>query len=335
VLTEQSYLEPNARWLRPTPVGDPEEWWRLIRDQDGVATRAQALVQGMTDEVIEANFAAHRWLPMFRGVFAVTTGEPTPEMWRRAALLFVRGAAVLSHETAAAVLGLPGGREQGPIHVTVPYGSSARGCEGLVVHRSRAFPYIVAKNSDPPVTNRAQTLIDLAVAAPNVREGMRVLTAGATSAKVPGQRIEEALAVRRPRRYRKALLAAAKLLVEGVESVLEAAYANDVELAHGLPTGVRQAPRIVEGHRRAEDIEYVVPCGVLTVRLDGWRTHANRRTARVDRARDNAAELENRGRLTFGYEEVRETPCVVARLVAIRLRQLGWQGRLTPCARCA
>ncbi len=50
-----------------------------------------------------------------------------------------------------------------------------------------------------------------------------------------------------------------------------------------------------------------MPLGVLTVRLDGWRTHANRRTARADRARDNAAELEGRARLTFGYEEVRDT----------------------------
>ena len=315
-------------------MGDPEEWWRQIREQDGVATRAQALVQGMTDEVIEANFAAHRWLPMFRGVFAVTTGEPTPAMWRRAALLFIRGAAVLSHETAAAVLGLPGGCETGPIHVTVAYGSSARGCDGIVVHRSRAFPHIVQKNSDPPVTNRAQTLIDLAVAAPTARDGMRVLTAGATQAHVPGERIMEALTIRRPRRYRKALLAAAQLLVEGVESVLEAAYANSVELAHGLPVGIRQAPRIVEGHRRAEDIEYCVASGVLTVRLDGWRTHANRRTARVDRARDNAAELENRARLTFGYEEVNETPCAVARLVATRLRQLGWTGEFRRCPSC-
>jgi hypothetical protein len=315
-------------------VGDPEDWWRLIREQNGVATRAQALVQGMTDEVIEANFAARRWLPMFRGTFAVTTGEPTPAMCRRTALLFIRGAAVLSHGTAAAVLGLPGGCEEGPIHVTVAYGSSARGCAGIVVHRSRAFPYIVQKNSDPPVTNRAQTLVDLAVAAPDTREAMRVLTAGATSAKVPGERVEEAIAVRRPRRYRRALLAAAKLLVEGVESVLEAAYANDVELAHGLPGGVRQVARVVEGRRRAEDIEYAAPRGVLTVRLDGWRTHANRRTARVDRARDNAAELENRSRLTFGYEEVNETPCAVARLVATRLRQLGWTGELRRCPRC-
>jgi hypothetical protein len=262
------------------------------------------------------------------------TGDPTPAMWRRAALLFVRGPAVLSHASAAAVLGLPGGSEALPIHVTVPYGSSARGCEGIEVHRSRAFPHIVLARCDPPTTTKAQTLIDLAVAAPSTREGMRVLTAGATQAHVPGERIEKALESRPPRRYTKALRAAARLLTQGVESVLEAWYADDVELAHGLPVGTRQVARIVEGRRRAEDIEYSMPRGPLTVRLDGWRTHANRRTARVDRARDNAAELEGRGRLTFGYEEVKETPCAVAQVVAARLRQLGWNGEIRRCTQC-
>lgn len=313
---------------------DPEAWQRLRRDQGNVVRLEQALAQGMTGDAIRANVAARRWVPLFRGVYALVTGEPTPAMWRRAALLFIRGPAVLSHATAAAVLGLPGADEKGPIHVTVPYGSSARGCDGIVVHRSRAFDHIVQKNSDPPVTTKAHTLVDLAIASPDAREAMRVLTAGATQAHVAGERILEALTVRRPRRYRTALLAAAKLLIEGVESVLEAAYADDVELAHGLPVGVRQVARVVEGRRRAEDIEYAMPGGVLTVRLDGWRTHANRRTARVDRARDNAAELEGRSRLTFGYEEVHDTPCAVARSVAARLRQLGWTGRAQRCRAC-
>ncbi len=228
---------------------DPEEWQRQIRENDHVASRAQALAQGLTDEMIEANIAAGRWLPMFHGVFAVTNGEPTPVMWRRAALLFIRGPAVLSHASAAAVLGLPGGSDALPVHVTVPYGSSARGCEGIEVHRSRAFAHIALANTDPPVTTKSHTLLDLAVEAPSAREGMRVLTAGATQAHVPGERLQAALANRRPRRYRKALEGAAKLITEGVESVLEAWYAEDVELAHGLPIGVRQVARVVEGHR--------------------------------------------------------------------------------------
>lgn len=313
---------------------DPDAWQRLKHEQDNVANLQQFFAHGITVAMIRANVDAGRWVPLFHGVYALVTGHPTPAMWRRAALLFIRGPGVLSHATAAAVLGLPGGSDAFPIHITVPYGSSARGCEGIEVHRSRAFPHIVLANCDPPTTTKTHTLIDLAVEAPTVREGMRLLTAGATQAHVPGQRVEKALETRRPRRYRKALLAAAKLLTQGVESVLEAWYAEDVELAHGLPPGVRQVARVVEGHRRAEDLEYPMPLGTLTVRLDGWRTHANRRTARIDRARDNAAELEGRSRLTFGYEEVKDTPCAVAQVVAARLRQLGWTGRMSRCTRC-
>jgi hypothetical protein len=316
-------------------VEDPDAWQRLRREQGNVASLRQFLAHGRTVAQVRANVDAGRWVPMFYGVYALVTGDPTPEMWRRAALLFIRGPAVLSHASAAAVLGLPGGSDDGPVHVTVPYNSSARGCDGVVVHRSRAFGHIVLANCDPPVTSKAHTLIDLAVEAPTAREGMRVLTAGATAAKVAGERIVEALEVRQPRRYRKALLAAARLLVEGVESVLEAWYADDVELAHGLPAGVRQVARIVEGRRRVEDLEYAMPGGVLTVRLDGWRTHANRRTARVDRARDNAAELEGRARLTFGYEEVKDSPCAVAWTVAARLEQLGWTDEPTRCTSCS
>jgi hypothetical protein len=315
-------------------VGDPEAWLRLRLEQDDVATRAQALTQGLTDAVIRANIAAGRWIPLFRGVFAVVSGEPTPAMWRRAALLFIRGPAVLSHQSAAAVLGLLGGDDSGPVHVTVPYTSSARGCPGIVVHRSRAFAHIVLTACDPPVTTKVQTLIDLAVAAGNAKEGMRVLTAGAAAARVDGWKVVEALQKRRPRRYGKPLLAAARNLADGVESVLEAGYATGVEAAHGLPVGVRQVPRVVEGRRRIEDVEYGLPLGVLTIRLDGWRHHANRRTAHADRQRDNAAELEGRARLTFGPEEVQGAPCRTAEMICMRMRQLGWTGVIRRCTAC-
>ena len=316
-------------------MGDPEEWRRLLGAQEMAFTRAQALAQGLTDEVIEANVAAGRWVRMAHGVLAAVTGTPTPAMRRRAALLFARGPAVLSHATAAVLWGLPGADEDGPIHLTVPYGSSARGCPGIAVHRSRAFAHIVAPEADPPVTSLVATLVDVAVAAPTATEALRRLTAGAAARRIPPGRILAALERRRPRRYRGPLTDAARLLLDGVESWLEARYGADVEQAHGLPTAERQAPFVVEGHVRAEDCLYRMPLGDLTVRLDGWRYHANRRTARVDRARDNAAELAGRARLTFGYEEIRDDPCAPARIVARRLGSLGWTGELRRCARCA
>ena len=307
------------------------DWQRLLEAQENVFSRSQALEHGQTDEQIEADVVARRTRSLLHGVYAAVTGEPTPSMWRRAALLFVRGPAVLSHGTAAAVWRLPGADDDGRVHVTVPYGSSARGCERVAVHRSRAFAHIVQANCDPPLTTKVQTLIDISVDAPTARRAMRRLTAGATATKMDGAKILEALEARPPRRYAKALRAAARRLVEGVESVLEEEYATEVELAHGLPVGVRQVARVVEGRRRVEDVEYRMPGGTLTVRIDSWRYHASRRTAHADRARDNAAELEGRARLTFGYEEIHGDPCRVAQLVAARLTQLGWEGVPKAC----
>ncbi|NYD34864.1 hypothetical protein [Actinomycetospora corticicola] len=300
-----------------------------------MASLRQLLAQGFTRSAIRANVAARRWVPLLHGVYALVTGPPTPMMWRWAALLFVRGPVLLSHGSAAAVLGLRGGRDDGPVHVTVPYGSSARGCANLVVHRSRAFAHLGVERGGLPVTSAVVTLVDLSVEAPTAKEGMRVLTAGAAASRVPPEKILEFLELRPPRRYGKALLAAARLLVDGVGSVLEAEYATDIEQAHQLPTGVRQVHHRVEDTNRYEDVEYRMPLGTLTVRLDGWITHATRRTARSDRARDNAAELEGRGRMTFGWEEVHDCSCTTARLIWSRLVQLGWDQPFVPCARCA
>ncbi|GAA4855219.1 hypothetical protein GCM10023201_56800 [Actinomycetospora corticicola] len=308
------------------------ELLELAAEQDQLLTREQMLRHGMTDEMIEANVAARRWVPVFHGVYALTTGELTPHARRRAALLFVRGAATLSHSSAGALWNFPGCTDEGPVHVTVPYTSSARGCEGVVVHRSRAYRYIVA-DADPPVTTKVRTLVDLAAEACSPREAMRILTAGAAARRVDAAELLRELTDRPPRRYGKVLLAAANLLVDGVESTLEADFSTDVLAAHGLPTGVRQVPRIVEGRRRIEDHEWELPRGTLTARLDGWRFHANRRTAHADRQRDNAAELEGRARLTFGTEEVGDA-CRTAALLARRMVQLGWEGELTRCAAC-
>ena len=91
---------------------NPEAWFELRRDQENVASLEQFLAHEITVAMIRANVDAGRWVPLFHGVYALVSGEPTPSMWRRAALLFIRGPAVLSHASAAAVLGLPGGSDE-------------------------------------------------------------------------------------------------------------------------------------------------------------------------------------------------------------------------------
>jgi hypothetical protein len=163
---------------------------------------------------------------------------------------------------------------------------------------------------------------------------MRTFTALAAAARVSAATLEVATELRRPRRYRRAIRDAVAMLRDGVSSVLEADWALDVERAHGLPAPTRQFPVIVEGRHHAEDLLYAPPAGELLVRLDGWRYHADRRTARLDRARDNAAELAHRARMVFGWEEVHQEPCTTAAMVARRLVELGWTGLMHPCPRC-
>lgn len=297
----------------------------LCNAQDDYITRAQVLECGGTDEWIEAQISARRWVRDKRKVFRTRTGAPTRRQRERAALLCAGPEAALSHHTAAARFGLRA-RDDGLVHITVPYGHSSDPHPGVAVHRSRAFAHIVIDREDMPTVSAADTCVDLAVLEPDARRAMRTFLHAALAMKVPAQRLLAVLDARRPRRYLRALRHAAQMLKDGVGSVLEARYLVDVEESHGLPIATRQAPVVVQGVERYEDCRYGMPLGELIVRLDGWRWHSDRHVGVIDRARDNAAELAGRARLTFGWEEVVGDPCAVAALVTARLRQLGWPG---------
>ncbi len=295
---------------------------RTAREQDDLLTRAQILAAGHTDEWIEAQLTARRMLRVHRKVYLTTTGALTERQSQRAALLCTGPTAALSHATAAARHGLPVPGD-GRIHVTVPYGSSAVDRDAVALHRSRAFAHLVVDTDDLPTVSRPDTCLDLAVAAPDPRAAMRGLLHAALGMKVSAQQLLVVMELRRPRRYRRPLLDAARLLAEGVSSALESRYAVDVEDAHGLPRARRQAAVRVGGSTRYEDCEYDTPEGPFTVRLDGWRWHSDRGSALIDRARDNAAELAGRGRLTFGWEEITGRPCAAASAVLTSLRRRG------------
>ena len=103
-------------------------------------------------------------------------------------------------------------------------------------------------------------------------------------------------------------------------------YAVDVEQSHALPSARRQSPVVVDGRTLWEDCDYS-GCGVpLIVRLDGRRYHSGAEYAFRDRRRDNAAELDGRPRLVYGWDEVSGDACGVAREVVSVLRRGGWEG---------
>jgi hypothetical protein len=307
-------------------------WLRLLADQHGVVVTTQLHTFRLTRETVRSNVRAGRWQPVAPRVYATFTGPLTRDARIAAALLYAGPIAVLSHRTAAELWSMRS-EASGPIHVTVPYGCSAVSQLPLVVvHRSRAFAHI-AMDGRPPLTTRADTAIDLAVARPTARDAQQVITGLVTSRRVAGQLVRARLSERPPPRYRCALEEAIDRIESGVQSVLEELYAVEVETAHGLPSARRQVPFRVDGRTLFEDAVYDELGVPLTVRLDG-RSHLEPEVARRDRRRDNAAELAGRSRLVFGWPELSTDPCAAAVEVADVLHRHRWHGPLNRCPKC-
>jgi very-short-patch-repair endonuclease len=132
---------------------------RLAGEQDDVVSRAQMRALGADDDWIDRR-AAMGWLvPVFRGVWGIGHPPRTRRGWYRAALLACGERSVLSHLTAAAIQGMAS--SAGHLHLTVS--RSARGIEGIRIHRPRTLrPDDIIVVDGLRVTSPARTLIDLA-----------------------------------------------------------------------------------------------------------------------------------------------------------------------------
>lgn len=332
--------------MRTRPAG---AWQRLLDDQHGIITTKQMHENGVNKDSIDHCVETGQWLRVFRGVISVTNGPLTREMQLSAALLFAGRGALLSHTTAAEEWGW---RRvgSGPVHLTVPYGCSAisrpptmRHAKqnftsesneqihpGVIVHRSRAMSHIGVE-TNPARTSAADTVLDLTVAEPSSRQAVITLVSAMSSGGVNVAAMTRKIEVRRPMRYLKAILHTLALMRDGVHSALEHRYVLDVEQAHGLPAGKRQAPVFVDGRQLFEDIRYEI-CDLI-VRLDGQAFHSAKQRRFRDRRRDNAAELRNLPRLMYGWHEVAEDPCGVYREVREVLVREGWNDSSYPCER--
>lgn len=115
---------------------------------------------------------------------------------------------------------------------------------------------------------------------------------------------------------------------DGVASGLERHWRRDVELAHGLPHGLRNHAELIHGRRRYRDLRYE-PFGVVA-ELDGRAAHPETGAFR-DRQRDNAAARSLELALRYGWHEVIGDPCGCAGELARLLRARGWAGRPRRC----
>ncbi|GAB7053112.1 hypothetical protein [Catenuloplanes indicus] len=303
-----------------------------VKRQRGVVARWQALAGGYTRSGIERQLIDGQWRRLANGVYATRPGSlcRRGEFW--AAVLAAGNGALLSHYSAAEVLGWTAGG-LGPIHITVPAGRHPQEMPGVVIHRSRRAAFVRHPSRSPPVTRAEEAVLDLWEVAADLDEALGWVAVACGMASTSPERLLVALQSRLRVRWRVALMAALRDVGFGCRSLLELRYLRDVERAHGLPEGERwpcgdRSPREVPPEE--------VTNGVVLYPAFGTSVHLG------NRKRDGAAEgspprtssdgtLQGRV-LRYAEADVLERPCHVADEVAEALRRRGWRRYPRSCS---
>lgn len=197
-----------------------DELARLLRDQDGVIRRAQALEAGMSPAAIDRAVRRRGWVAVHPEVYVEQAGpHPCPLTWQRrawAAVLACWPAALYAESARRAHEG-PGRRgcEESVIHVAVDRSRRDVAEPPWVrVHRVARLDERVVWDLSPPRPGYADTLLDLAAARHDAPSYLVDVCGGRrTQAAWLLARLEE----RGVMAQREVLRAALVAIVEGVE----------------------------------------------------------------------------------------------------------------------
>jgi very-short-patch-repair endonuclease len=296
--------------------------------QCGAITRRQALASGVTHAGIRARLLSGRWQRIYSRVYATFSGPVPRECLLWAVLLRAGDGALLSHETAAELVGLAD-TVSNPIHVTVPGRRRIAPIPDVVLHYRQKAADLGHPSRTPPQARIEETVVDLTQSTRTVDQALGWIARACGRRLTTPHRIMVALEARKKLRWRAELIAAVCDVSSGCHSVLELRYLRVVERAHRLPSGHRQYPVHGPAGRRYDDVRYE-PYGVV-VELDGRAAHATEDRWR-DTRRDNASVALGDRVLRYGWADVVGRPCLVAAQVAIVLAAAGWRGSARRCS---
>jgi hypothetical protein len=302
----------------------------IIAEQAGVVSRQQLLRAGVPRSMIVSKVKHGLWRQLHPGVYGVFTGEIPWKALLWAAVLYAGPGALLSHATAAEVLGLTD-RRCPVIQVTIPASRRVRPPQGVAIHRSTFdYPRWRPQRGVPPHTFYAETIIDLVAAADNLDEVVAWVSRGIARNLLSDTQLKAAVAARRKFRWREQIGEVIECVAGGSHFPLEFRYDRDVERAHGLPAATRQAKFVKpDGTRGFRDRCY--DKYGLIVELDGNEFHPAEQRGQ-DRARDNEAAATTGATLRYGWADVGRTPCETADQVYRALRKRGYLGSIRPCS---
>jgi hypothetical protein len=256
--------------------------------------RRQLLELGFGPNVIKRWLRAGRLHRLHREAFALGHRRLNQQGLWLAAVLACGEGALLSHRSAAALLGLAGPRRTG-IDVTAPRGRQyLPGRLAIRLHRGRLHPEDHHERAGIPVTTVARTLFDFAEVADfrhleqawEEADRLKLLQLGAVA-----QVCERGYGRRALKAIRR-LLAAAQAPIE-VRSPLEERF-QLFSRAYDLP------PHSTNLEVLGSEVDVLWPAAKLIAELDSWEFHSHRAAFQRDRARDTRL-------LVAGYRTIRIT----------------------------
>lgn len=301
----------------------------LAVDTAGAVGREQCLDHGLSVGQLRWLVASGRWQSPLPRVYVIFSGPIPLETMQFVALLYAGNGATLSHESAAHYWRL--GRAPALIHLTVAYPRHVASQPGLAVHRSRNLrEHDVHPTLNPRRTRIERTVVDLLLQKESAVAALGLVADAVRERFTTAERIRQALDGQPGTRWSKELREALPDLRAGAHSVLEIRDAR-IRRRHGLPMGVRQARRLGDG---TEYLDVLVEEWQLHVELDGRLGHDRAREIWRDMRRDNRSELARMRQLRYGWADLFDRPCEVAREQAVVLRQQGWNGTFRRCPKC-
>lgn len=309
------------------------ELLELAAAQAGVISRQQAERFGLGRNSLQRLVSEGGWQRLAQGLVLTRHGEPDWDAWAWAGVLRAGDRARLAGRSAAYLEGLITEPPE-PIDILHPHGLHRPRTPHWVFHQEREGVRRMTSVGSPPRTWIEDTVLDLAsttLGAGDRHDPLHWLSLAVQQRLTTTDRLLEGVHRRRRIAGRGELSEILGDVEDGAQSPLEYYYLRDVEQAHGLPRGRRQAPVRLERRRLWRDVYYEE--FRLLVELDGETGHSGLDRFR-DYRRDNAALMSGDATLRYGWHDVRRASCEVAGQVAVLLIRGGWQGTPTSCPRC-
>lgn len=298
---------------------------KLAAKQHGLMTHAQAISAGLTRTKLSRLVKAKVWQQVRPRVFRRTAADQTEEQELVAICLWLGEGTVVSHRSAARILGL--NLKRGLPEVTTAR-HMARNAEDFICHRTDDLTGDDLKaQSKIPITNGARTIIDLAsclseeALAIAVEEAWRLRVAAPSWVQ---KRLGEIEARGRQVGALVQILEDCATRKKPLESALEVRAWRLIKKA-GLPTP-RAGYEFSDEHGQPGRIDIAYPAQQLAIECDGYEHHGTREAFESDRLRTTRLAALGWRVFQITSKQLDEQPAAVVQRIkeALTYRTASW-----------